>query len=99
MLRDECKDAIILIKLSIVAFGASISRHEMKYLIFLAIVTVVLLIIREVITAARTYGKGVSLREKWRNLGGRIHIIVGVLSALIIISYTLRILFHAITGR
>jgi len=71
----------------------------MKYLIFFALVIVVLLIIREVIIAAKTYGKGVSLREKWRDLGGRVHIIVGIISALIIISYTLRILFHAMTGR
>ena len=79
--------------------ASSVSRHKMKYLIFLAIVIIVLLIIREVITAAGTYGKGISLREKWRDLGGRIHIIVGILSALIIIIYTLRILFHGITGR
>jgi hypothetical protein len=71
----------------------------MKYLIFFALVIVVLLIIREVIIAAKTYGKGVSLREKWRDLGGRVHIIVGIISALIIISYALRILFHAMTGR
>ena len=71
----------------------------MKYLIFLAIVIIVLLIIREVITAARTYGNGISLRERWGDLGGRVHIIVGTLSALIIITYALRILFHAITGR
>ncbi len=99
MLRDECKDAIILIKLPTETFEASISRHKMKYLIFLAVVIVVLLIIREVVTVARTYGKGISLREKVRDLGGRIHIIVGVLSVLIIISYALRILFHAVTGR
>ncbi len=71
----------------------------MKYLIFFALVIVVLLIIREVIIAAKTYGKGVSLREKWRDLGGRVHIIVGIISALIIISYALRILFHVMTGR
>jgi hypothetical protein len=71
----------------------------MKYLIFFALVIVVLLIIREVIIAAKTYGKGVSLREKWRDLGGRVHIIVGIISALILISYALRILFHAMTGR
>ena len=99
MLRDECKDAIILIKLLIEAFGASINRHKMKYLIFLAILILILLIIREVINAARTCGKGVSLREKWKDLGGRVHIIIGVLSALIIITYAARIVFHVFTGR
>ena len=98
-MRDEFADEIILRNCRIESLESSLVGIKMKYLIFFALVIVVLLIIREVIIAAKTYGKGVSLREKWRDLGGRVHIIVGIISALIIISYTLRILFHAMTGR
>jgi hypothetical protein len=65
----------------------------MKYIVLLATIVIVWLLAQEIITAAGTSGKGVSLRDKWRNLGGRVHIAVGLLAGLIIIIYALGILF------
>jgi hypothetical protein len=71
----------------------------MKYIVLLATIVIVWLLVQEVITAAGTSGKGVSLRDKWRNLGSRVHIAVGLLAALIILVYALGILFRALASR
>jgi hypothetical protein len=68
----------------------------MKYVALLATVVIVWLLAQRMITAARTSGKGVSLRDQLRNLGSGVHIAVGLLAALIIIIYALGILFHAL---
>jgi|GEM_PF-1467053 len=71
----------------------------MKYIVLLATIVIVWLLAQEIITAAGTSGKGFSLKDKWRNFGGRVHIAVGLLAALIIIVYALGILFHALARR
>ena len=71
----------------------------MKDIVLLATIVIVWLLAQEIITAAGTSGKRATLRDKWRNLGGRVHIAVGLLAALIIIIYALGILFHALAGR
>ncbi len=71
----------------------------MKYIVLLATIITVWLLAQEIITAAGTSGKGLSLRDKWRNLGGRVHFAVGLLAALVIIIYALGILFHALANR
>ncbi len=71
----------------------------MKYIILLATIVLIWLLVQEVISAAGTSGKGFSLRDKWRNLGSRVHIAVGLLAALIILVYALGILFHMLAGK
>jgi hypothetical protein len=67
----------------------------MKYIVLLATIVIVWLLAQELITAA----EGVSLRDKWRNLGRSVHIAVGLLAALIIIIYILAILFRVLASR
>jgi hypothetical protein len=71
----------------------------MKYIVLVATIVIVWLLAQEIITAADASGKRVSLRDKWRNLGSRVHIAVGLLAALIIIIYALGILFRALANR
>ncbi len=67
----------------------------MKYVVLLATIVIVWLLAQELITAA----EGVSLRDKWRNLGRNVHIAVGLLAALIIIIYILAILLRVLASR
>jgi len=71
----------------------------MKYVTFAAIVLIIWLLVDLIIIKRGSSGKSILSRDRWLHLGSRVHLLVGIVAALIILIYVLRVLLRALAGR
>ncbi|HTY23444.1 MAG TPA: hypothetical protein VMC85_09965 [Desulfomonilaceae bacterium] len=71
----------------------------MKYVTFAAIVLIIWLLVDLIIIKRGSSGKSILSRDRWLHLGSSIHLLVGIVAALIILIYVLRVLLRALAGR
>ncbi|MFH0959857.1 MAG: hypothetical protein V1897_14265 [Pseudomonadota bacterium] len=66
----------------------------MKYLSTILLIILTWLVVDEFILKRNALGKKYSIIERWKDLGGRIHSVIGILALVILIIYTLRLVTY-----
>jgi hypothetical protein len=66
----------------------------MKYLSTILIIILTWLVVDEFVLKRNELGKKYSLIDRWKELGGRIHSVIGIIALAILAIYTLRLVVH-----
>ncbi|MEI6133464.1 MAG: hypothetical protein WCP72_00700 [Desulfomonile sp.] len=66
----------------------------MKYLSTILLIILTWLVVDEFILKRNESGRKYSIIDRWKDLGARIHSVIGILALVILIIYTLRLVVY-----